>query len=107
MDLESYYQKLASVQKKNVLLLTDRGVMDNTAYCSEEVEQKVFDSAGWNKTELRDKRYDMVIHLVTAADGAREFYTLSNNAARTESPELAIKLDKMTQEAWNGHPYYS
>ena len=29
-------------------------------------------------------RYDCVLHLVTAADGAKPFYTLENNATRTE-----------------------
>ncbi len=33
---------------------------------------------------LRDKRYDSVIFMVTAADGAEEHYTLSNNIARSE-----------------------
>jgi hypothetical protein len=53
---------------------------------------------------IRDS--DMVIHLVTAADGAEEFYTLENNAARTETPQVAKMLDKMTQGVWNGHPNY-
>jgi hypothetical protein len=28
----------------------------------------------WNVVNLRDRRYDAIIHLVTAADGAEEFY---------------------------------
>ena len=32
---------------------------------------------------LRDQRYDAVLHLVTAADGAQEFYTLANNQVLT------------------------
>jgi hypothetical protein len=31
-----------------------------------------------NTIILRDRRYDAVIHLVTAADGAHEFYNLDN-----------------------------
>ena len=106
MDLENYFQKIASIQKKSVIILTDRGVMDNTAYCTPEVEQKIYEQTGCNKTDIRDNRYDMVIHLVTAADGAEEYYTLENNAARTETPEVAKMLDKMTQGVWNGHPNY-
>jgi hypothetical protein len=32
----------------------------------------------------REARYDAVLHLVTAASGAEAFYSLGNNAARTE-----------------------
>jgi CYTH domain-containing protein len=49
-------------------------------------------------------RYEMAIHMVTAADGALAHYTLANNAARTETPDEAKVLDKRTQAAWFGHP---
>lgn len=104
MDMEDYFTAIASIQKKDVIILTDRGVMDNTAYCSKEVEAKIYDSTGWTKNEIRDNRYDMVIHLVTAADGAEKHYTLENNEARSETPEIAKWLDKKTQAVWNGHP---
>jgi len=47
----------------------------------------------WKVVDLRDRRYDAVIHLVTAAIGAEQFYTTENNAARTEGVELARKID--------------
>jgi CYTH domain-containing protein len=46
------------------------------------------------------------VHLVTAAEGAEEFYTLENNKARTESPEEARLLDSRTMQAWRGHPHH-
>ena len=49
--------------------------------------------------------YDAVFHLVTAAKGAREFYTTANNAARTESAEEAAALDDKLISAWTGHPH--
>jgi len=45
-----------------------------------------------------------VIHLVTAADGAENFYSLENNIARYENVETARVNDKKTQLAWMGHP---
>ena len=30
---------------------------------------------GWNPVELRDNRYNQIIHMVTAANGAEDFYT--------------------------------
>lgn len=49
-----------------------------------------------------DLRYDLVLHLRTAADGAEAFYTTSH--ARKESPEHALLLDQAILDAWTGHP---
>ena len=43
---------------------------------------------------LRDQRYNAIFHLVTAADGAVQYYTLANNETRTEGPAQAIALDR-------------
>lgn len=45
--------------------------------------------------------------MVTAADGAKEFYSSENNAARYESEKDAIELDKKLINAWVGHPHFS
>jgi hypothetical protein len=50
------------------------------------------------------KRYDLVMHLVTAANGAESAYTLSNNKTRKETPEESRALDEKTKTAWDGHP---
>lgn len=42
---------------------------------------------------LRDARYDQVVHMMTAANGAEAFYQLDNNPARSEGLELARDLD--------------
>lgn len=59
----------------------------------------------WDMISIRDARYDLVVHLVSAADGAKCFYSLESNKCRTESAEDAIQLDKRTQNAWVGHPH--
>jgi len=51
---------------------------------------------------LRDVRYDIVIHMVTAADGAEKFYGMSNEA-RYESVQEAIEKDLKLREAYMGH----
>lgn len=30
---------------------------------------------GWNSVELRDNRYNQIVHMVSAANGAEEFYS--------------------------------
>ena len=42
---------------------------------------------------MRDNRYDAVLHLVTAADGAAESYGSQNNEARHEGAQEAIERD--------------
>lgn len=34
-----------------------------------------------------NQRYDLIVHLVTAADGCEQFYTTQNNTARKETAE--------------------
>lgn len=37
------------------------------------------DENGWNQVELRDKRYDGIIHMLTTADGAIDNFHFMNN----------------------------
>ena len=48
--------------------------------------------------ELRDKRYDQVVHMVTAASGAESFYQLENNSVRTEDLTQARERDAKAAE---------
>jgi hypothetical protein len=56
-----------------------------------------------DEVALRDHRYDCIVHLVTAAKGAEQFYTLENNSTRTEGLDLARQLDTAVMNAWVGH----
>lgn len=103
MDVEQYFYEFAKNEKKDVIIFTDRGMMDNTAYCTPEVADRVFRETGWTKQKITNDRYDAVFHLVTAADGAEAFYTVENNEARTEGVALARMIDKWLQNAWVDH----
>lgn len=87
---------------KKYVIIYDRGVMDNKAYISNDEFNEILVEQNLNQIELLD-RYDMVIHLVTAALGKEEYYTLDNNQARTETLEEAIRMDNRTLNAWTGH----
>ena len=88
-----------------ILLVLDRGTMDNKAYLSNYDFYRLLDEYEISEQDLLD-RYDAVFHLVTAAKGAEKFYTFSNNSARTESVESAIELDDKTIYAWENHPHH-
>ena len=103
---ENIYSSWArGLGEEKVLLVCDRGALDNKAYMTREDFVAAVKSVHTNEIELRDN-YDAVFHLVTAANGAAEFYTTENNQARTETVEQAIELDNKLIAAWTGHPHF-
>ncbi len=105
MDKEAVFTEAARHMKQDkVLIVCDRGQLDNRAYMDDGEFAAVLESTGWSLVQLRDG-YDAVFHLVTAAKGAAEYYTLDNNTARTETPDQAAELDDRIISAWTGHPH--
>lgn len=102
--LEDTFTALAKASKRRSVVLCDRGTMDTRAYMDKETFDLVMSEFGWNIVDLRDRRYDGVVHLVTAAIGAPQHYGNENNTARHESLEQAAELDFRILEAWVGHP---
>ncbi len=105
LALEDHFTKMAGECTKPVLIVCDRGTMDISAYVSPELWQALNDEIGSNTVKLRDARYDAVLHMVTAAAGAEQFYTNENNKFRSEDVELARELDRKVLNAWTGHPH--
>ena len=99
-----FQQGAASMPVQKVLIVCDRGALDNKAYMTQVDFACVLEALNCNEVELRDN-YDAVFHLVTAAKGAEQFYTTANNAARTETVEQAAALDDKLIAAWTGHPH--
>ncbi len=89
---------------ERILIVCDRGALDNKAYMNDEEFATVLNRLQLDEVELRDS-YDAVFHLETAAKGAVEAYTFANNAARYETPEEACALDDRLIAAWTGHPH--
>ena len=109
LALEDQFQKLAEVCTKPVLIVCDRGTMDISAYMKPEEWETITSMAGTNTNELRE-RYDAVLHLVSAADGAEQYYTTATNATRYEQANeeglrIARELDKKVIKAWTGHSH--
>ncbi len=92
---------------KTDFLICERGSLDPLAY---------WQFNGWSEAEFFDytetdfkthfARYAAVIHLVTAADGASEFYKTWPDAHRRETPEQAVRLDRLIERVWGLHPDY-
>ena len=105
LALEDHFAKMASQCSKPVLIVCDRGTMDISAYVSPELWEALTEEMGTNTVKLRDARYEAILHMVTAAAGAEQFYTNENNKFRSEDVELARELDRKVLSAWTGHPH--
>jgi predicted ATPase len=106
MQIESTFFDLASNCSQNCLVICDRGLMDASAYLKPSQWERMKTENNWNEVELRDSRYNQVIHMVSAAIGAEDFYHIDNHVTRYEDLGLARRLDDITAQAWVGHPYY-
>ena len=106
LEKEKLYEEAAKhIDNYNkVLIICDRGIMDCKPYMTDYEFDKCLKDLHTNSISLRDN-YDAVFHLVTAAKGAKDFYTTENNKARFESLEEAVIKDDNTINAWTGHPH--
>jgi len=105
LDKEAIFEQAAgTMDASKILIVCDRGALDNKAYMNDIEFAQVLEYLGTNEIELRDN-YDAVFHLVTAAKGAEEYYTTANNLARTETVDQAVMIDDKLISAWTGHPH--
>ncbi|MBQ8467422.1 MAG: AAA family ATPase [Prevotella sp.] len=110
MALEDKFMRMAEeCTEQPCLIVCDRGTMDISAYMAKDTWADITRAVGTSTPQLR-QRYDAVLHLVSAADGAEQFYTTANNAQRNEPMteeglRIARSLDKKVIHAWTGHPH--
>lgn len=91
------------VHEDRVLIICDRGIMDNRAYVSKSEFDQILGAYDLTEeTVLR--RYDAVIHLVSSSYGAEYAYSY-NNAARYETLEQAREKEEQTLICWQNHPH--
>ncbi|XP_044731899.1 TRPL translocation defect protein 14 isoform X2 [Chrysoperla carnea] len=106
MQIENTFFELGRSSTKNCLIICDRGAMDASAFISKEKWEKMMQNNGWNSVELRDNRYNHIVHMVSAANGAEDFYSCEDHACRSEGVVLARERDYNAASAWIGHPYF-
>ena len=91
------------VPEDKILILCDRGVMDDRAYVSQKEFTQVI--ARFDLTEKQVlESYDAVIHLVSSSKGA-EFAYNYDNAARYETLEQAREKEDATLLCWRNHKH--
>lgn len=111
LALEDSVQRMAETVAPNqpCVIICDRGTMDISAYIDNKMWEDLAAKVGYT-TEQLGARYDAVLHLVSAADGAEQFYTTANNAQRYEQANeeglrIARMLDRKVLDAWSNHPH--
>lgn len=91
-----------NLSDRNVVILCDRGIMDNRAYLNSNEEfEMILKANGLSEMEVLHD-YDLVIDLISTATAKKDAYQL--NGIRSESVEDAAALDKKTTMAWSMHP---
>ncbi len=106
LEKERIYTEGALLLKDapKILLVCDRGAMDNKAYIKQEEFSTILSFMDLTEFDLLS-RYHAVFHLTTAANGS-DGYTLENNNARYESASEAIALDDRLVSAWQNHAHH-
>lgn len=111
---KSFVQVGASLEDpKPPVIIMDRGMMDYSAYLPKDKWLQILRANDLTEDKCLS-RYDGVIHLTTAADGAEGFYknglTKDDNGEvvyRNETYEEARVLDGMIKKAWANHPKHA
>ena len=103
--LEDEFTAQAKASGRPCVVFFDRGLMDGKAYMTDAQWELLLDELHLTPVMMRDARYDAVLHMMTAADGAEKFYTNANNAVRLESAEEARAMDRRTLDCWTGHEH--
>jgi len=105
IQIENTFFQLAEASNRNCLVICDRGSMDASAFVSKEEWEEILGRIGGDEVDIRDNRYHQVVHMVTSAKGAEEFYSIVDHATRKEGLDEARFRDTKAAEAWIGHPY--
>jgi nicotinamide riboside kinase len=102
---ESLKRALEGTSKQ--LIVTHRGTLDPCAFWQSfgNSQESFFEMTG---TTLEDhyRRYDLVIHVESAAVRVPEAYVRYPAAHRPEDIAQAALLDRLLGELWGGHPRY-
>lgn len=86
--------------KKGIIILHDRAIMDNRAYLSLNDYEDLLKKFNYQEINLIDS-YDFVINLVSLATTNKELYV--NDTERKESVKEAEHEDLLTSNAWMLH----
>merc|ERR1711862_771728 len=94
IQIENSFFALAEASERNCLVICDRGTMDASCFVTKKDWDEMLNRSHMDEVDIRDNRYNQVVHMVTAATGAEEYYTVEHHATRLETPLLWLQTDR-------------
>jgi len=76
IQIENSFFALAEASERNCLVICDRGTMDASAFVSKQEWDEILQRNMCDEVDIRDNRYHQVVHMVTSAKGAEQYYTI-------------------------------
>ena len=92
IQIENSFFALAEASERNCLVICDRGTMDASAFVSKQEWDEILQRNMCDEVDIRDNRYhqvageriffmtfqtvSQVVHMVTSAKGAEQYYTI-------------------------------
>jgi predicted ATPase len=117
LAIEDNLTSIAKSTGRASLVVMDRGLLDAKGYMTPELWERVLGDLAPGGVVIATEedcleRYEGVVHLVTAANGALDYYksgfTTDDSGItvhRRETPEEAVVLDQKMKETWKKHPH--
>jgi len=114
LQMEDSFLCIAVSTREPSVIFFDRGLLDIKAYLPPELWERLLLAVGLSEDSMC-RRYDSVLHLVTAAEGAEEHYRgpgeftddLGVPVIRRSDATAARTLDRSILAAWRPHPRVS
>lgn len=100
---ELFKMAAEKINKEKIIIFYDRGILDDKGYVSDQEFKEILTGFDIKEEDL-PSRYDLVLHLTTAAKGLENVYSDETNQARYEDCDEAINVDNMILESWKVHP---
>jgi len=76
IQIENSFFALAEASERNCLVICDRGSMDASAFVTKKEWEEILSRNQCDEVDIRDNRYHQIVHMVTAAKGAEQYYSI-------------------------------
>lgn len=104
-DVENFFDEIAlNGSNGDIFKVVSGGALDHLVGLSEKEVSTLIEENGFNLNFLCRERYDLVVHLVTAAAGAEDHFITKEGAPRSQTLEEAREADLKILAQWKAHP---
>lgn len=104
----SPFAQIARSTGRPSVIIYDRGLLDFAAYVPPDKWSSIANHTQWICDGVLHcvTKYDLILHLETAARGAESQFKRGSELGNQEELEAARPLDRKIQTCWRGHPHF-